>query len=377
MGTRVIFLRHGESTYNARGLYQGCSDCSVLTPAGRQAARLTGTFLQNIAFDALYTSPLQRARDTAHYLLTTLAAVPARVEVSSLLREADLPRWEGVPFQTVRECFAADYACWQQRPDEFFMEIARDGAPQRHYPALELYGRLRAFWQEILPRHPDETLLVVAHGGTIRAAIATALGIDPAYYHAIEQSNCALSVLHFPTGEVSSACVESINTTTHLGRPLPKTPIGGLRLLFASPAGSTAAQNLRLLLAGETLNFSLADATEVTRLTARTLTATHPETVRLQLLGADLPVTWQHALQQNQRSKVVTTGLVVAHPAAIATFLSRAIGLRRWRRLSLQPGTLSILHYPADGRPPTLQATNPNGEVAMSLERRASVAACA
>ncbi|NJS16920.1 MAG: histidine phosphatase family protein [Nostocaceae cyanobacterium CSU_2_110] len=63
--TRVILLRHGQSTYNVLGLYQGSSDRSNLTELGRQQAILTGTFLKNIKFDAIYSSPLKRAQETA------------------------------------------------------------------------------------------------------------------------------------------------------------------------------------------------------------------------------------------------------------------------------------------------------------------------
>lgn len=57
-GTRVILLRHGQSTYNALGLYQGSSDESVLTEVGRSDARKTGNFLKGLAFDAIYSSSL-------------------------------------------------------------------------------------------------------------------------------------------------------------------------------------------------------------------------------------------------------------------------------------------------------------------------------
>ncbi|HEY9710541.1 MAG TPA: histidine phosphatase family protein, partial [Oculatellaceae cyanobacterium] len=53
LATRVILVRHGQSTYNLLGLYQGSSDESVLTQQGRQAARLTGAFLSGLSFDAI------------------------------------------------------------------------------------------------------------------------------------------------------------------------------------------------------------------------------------------------------------------------------------------------------------------------------------
>jgi probable phosphoglycerate mutase len=74
-GTRVILVRHGESTYNALGLYQGSSDESVLTEAGCHTARQTGAFLRGLAIDAIYTSSLQRAQETAREMLAVMAPV--------------------------------------------------------------------------------------------------------------------------------------------------------------------------------------------------------------------------------------------------------------------------------------------------------------
>ncbi len=101
-GTRVILLRHGESTFNALGLYQGSSDASVLTEVGRRDARITGNFLKGIAFDAVYISSLQRAQETAKEILEVISIVPEAVVITDKLRENDLPNWEGLAFQYVR-----------------------------------------------------------------------------------------------------------------------------------------------------------------------------------------------------------------------------------------------------------------------------------
>ena len=198
MGTRVILLRHGQSTYNALGLYQGCSDKSILTEAGQLTAQQTGAFLKGIKFDAIYTSPLQRAQQTTRQVLRALNywLDPQQIQVVPWLRETDLPAWQGLPIQKVRQQFAEDYQCWKQTPHQFAMEVVHQGVKTLFYPALDLYKRVHQFWQEILPRHLNQTVLVVAHGGTNRAAIATAMGISPAHYHTIQQSNCALNFLH-------------------------------------------------------------------------------------------------------------------------------------------------------------------------------------
>ena len=71
--TRVSIVRHGQSTYNTLGLYQGSSDDSVLTELGRVDASHTGNFLRGVKFDAIYSSPLQRAKHTTEEILRVIA----------------------------------------------------------------------------------------------------------------------------------------------------------------------------------------------------------------------------------------------------------------------------------------------------------------
>ena len=364
MGTRVILLRHGQSTYNALGLYQGCCDESVLTEAGCRTARQTGAFLRGIKFDAIYTSPLKRAQETTRQVLGAMkfGVDPQQIHIFPLLREADLPAWQGLSFQTVREQF--DYSCWKQTPHQFEMEVVRGGVKEHFYPALDLYARLKQFWQEVLPRHRNQTLLVVAHSGTNRAAIATAMGIEPSHYHAIQQSNCALNVLHFPTGDLSSARLEAVNLATHVDEALPQPKEGGqgLRLLLVPTEENQPNQDQKLasLLQAVPIQFSLSNNHDCTQQTLAAIVETHPETVQLPVLRQDFPEIWQQALAQTKSNDQLTTGLVVAHPDAIANLLGQVLGMEKeqhWR-LQLQPGTLSAIHYPNSNHPPIVQSIN-------------------
>ncbi|MBD2344564.1 histidine phosphatase family protein [Anabaena subtropica] len=212
-GTRVVLLRHGESTFNALGLYQGSSDESVLTEVGRRDARITGEFLKRIAFDAVYISSLKRAQETAKEILEVISVPANAVFIDDRLRENDMPAWEGLAFQYVREIFPEAYQLWKQRPHEFWMRLDNE---TRFYPALNLYERVKEFWHEVLPNNVGKTLLVVAHGGTNRALIGTALGIIPEFYHCFQQSNCGISILRFTDGLLGSGQLEAMNLNSHL-----------------------------------------------------------------------------------------------------------------------------------------------------------------
>ena len=220
LSTRVVIVRHGQSSYNTERRIQGRSDASTLTEKGRDDTRKVGAALSRLTFAAIYTSPLQRAKQTAEIILDCLAT-PSAMQTSEQLMEIDLPLWEGMLLRDVQDKFAEDYRCWQERPDEMRMVVPQPDGTREHFPVLALYEQARQFWQEILPHHEGETILIVGHNGINRALISTALGISPSRYHSLQQSNCGISVLNF-AGELSQPVqLESMNQTTHLGEILP------------------------------------------------------------------------------------------------------------------------------------------------------------
>ncbi|MBD2018250.1 histidine phosphatase family protein [Microcoleus sp. FACHB-53] len=233
MATRVIIVRHGQSSYNALKMIQGRCDESVLTEKGTADAHQVGAALSSLRFDAVYSSPLQRAKKTAEVILPYLQGSPELLTPTSLL-EIDLPLWEKLHKEAVKDKFSEDYRCWKERPHEFCMTLPNSEGTKEHFPVLALYEQAKQFWQEILPRHPGGTILIVAHNGINRCLLTSALGISPALYHSIQQSNCGINVLNFVGGWGELVQLESLNQTSHMGDALPTPREGnrGLRLLL-------------------------------------------------------------------------------------------------------------------------------------------------
>lgn len=217
----MILVRHGQSSFNAERRIQGRCDESVLTEKGRASARQLGATLSNLTFDAVYTSPLQRAKHTAEVILSCLES-PAPLQLSDNLMEIDLPLWEKMLAEDIQEKFPEEYLSWRERPQEFRMVIPTPEGSREHFPILALYEQARQFWQEILPRHNGHTLLIVAHNAINRALLSTAIGISPVNHHSIQQSNCCINVLNFAGGLDQLVQLESMNLTAHMGETLPK-----------------------------------------------------------------------------------------------------------------------------------------------------------
>jgi probable phosphoglycerate mutase len=218
-------VRHGESTYNVEQRVQGHCDESTLTAKGRIGAQQVGEALRGLQVDALYNSPLKRARETAELIRSSLleaTAVPD-LQPTDLLKEINLPWWEGMLFRDVQDKYPEEYQLWQYSPHTLRMTIAGSaGETLDFYPVPELYDQAKAFWREALSRHAGGTLLIVAHSGINRALIGSAMGLTPAHYQAFNQSNCGISVLNFRGGLGEPVQLESLNLTAHLGELLPK-----------------------------------------------------------------------------------------------------------------------------------------------------------
>ncbi|MEO0377806.1 MAG: histidine phosphatase family protein [Cyanobacteria bacterium P01_A01_bin.17] len=363
--TRVILVRHGRSTYNDQGRYQGSSDESVLTAQGRQDAFQTGLALKGISFSACYVSPLLRTQQTAQEISAAFKfsrRSPVPINVHCDLKEIDLPRWEGLSYRHVQETLTDDYRCWIERPHTFEMlpqTGAKDVSPRR--PVQDLYAQARRFWRQVLPRHAGQTILVVSHGGTIKALLSQALGIPSHQFHTLQQSNCGISVLNFPYQQ--SACLEGMNDTSHLGEILPKLKAGrqGLRLLLVPDTGVPDLQPE--LLDQMEITFSVSNGESAQRL-AKMLLAQNPQAVQLQTNRTDIPHLWLQALNKRQISGQVgtemLTGLMVAKSEILQEMLSQVLGAdpSLSQGLSLAAGRVNVVHYAKSQPLPILQAMN-------------------
>ncbi len=229
MTTRVIIVRHGQSNFNALQKIQGRSDISVLTKKGRQDAIRVGKSLAQIKIDAIYCSPLQRAKTTAEAIQSQLEN-PTTLQLSDQLLEVNLPLWENLTKSQVQQDFPEEYRLWKEQPENFKIDLA----DSEYYPIQALYKQAQDFWNYLLDKHQGQTVLLVGHNGINRCLIMSAAGIPVSSYHRIQQSNCSINILNFAETLDQGVQFESINQTAHLDIPipLPRSSKGGVRLLL-------------------------------------------------------------------------------------------------------------------------------------------------
>jgi probable phosphoglycerate mutase len=159
--TTLVLARHGETDWNAVGRWQGHAD-PPLNDVGRAQAATLAAQLATTRFDAAYSSDLQRARETAAIVADRLGLdVTERAD----LREIDVGSWSGLTRAEVAARFPEGYARWLGGT------IGHDGETSEQLTERVVGALLR-----VAAAHPGGTVLVVTHGGAIRAARRHATG---------------------------------------------------------------------------------------------------------------------------------------------------------------------------------------------------------
>lgn len=153
--TRILAVRHGETTWNRDTRIQGHTDIDLNEHGRWQAARLANA-LREDAVAAIYSSDLKRARDTAQ-AVADMHQLPVHAHIG--LRERAFGRFEGHTWDELALRYPAETLAWRKRMPDF--------APPGGETLVQLRERVVATVVELAQRHVGEQILLVAHGGVL------------------------------------------------------------------------------------------------------------------------------------------------------------------------------------------------------------------
>jgi broad specificity phosphatase PhoE/ribonuclease HI len=194
MPTTVILLRHGETVHTADKKFSGSGgDDPTLSQVGReQAAAAAGWLSSHGDIDAIVSSPLRRARETAAAVATALE-LPVSVEDG--LAEAAFGDWDGQTFGEVQERWPDELAAWLDSAD-----IAPPGGES--FTAVS--RRVRKARDRLIGAHPGGTVLAVTHVTPIKLLVCMALGAPMQAMYRMEMRPASLTVVQwYPDGTPS------------------------------------------------------------------------------------------------------------------------------------------------------------------------------
>jgi len=179
--TRLCLVRHGETGWNAEGRVQGQLDIA-LSATGLQQAKAVASVLKGEAFDAIYSSDLVRARQTAQPSADMLGK---QVALDQRLRERHYGVFQSITYAEAKVRFPEDYARFKAKDLDFDFEI---GESLRAFDE-----RVLVFFREMLESREGQNLLVFTHGGVLEIVYRHATGRGLTTPRDFEIPNAALN----------------------------------------------------------------------------------------------------------------------------------------------------------------------------------------
>ncbi len=183
----LYLLRHAQSEYNEKGIFQGKLD-SDLTPLGFVQARLVAREFLDKNLQVIYSSPQKRAYKTA---LTVADVLGLEVVVDERIREMSFGDYEGKHFWTLMQEEGEVFRAWLSNPLKNPLPTQEDMESFRM--------RVESFMTDVL-RSDYENLLIVAHGGTLHAITCLALGLGLENLWNIHMDNTGITHLRYNFG---------------------------------------------------------------------------------------------------------------------------------------------------------------------------------
>jgi probable phosphoglycerate mutase len=207
--TTFVLVRHGERAHSREKRFSGSGGIDPpLSADGRaQAAAVAAALGARGDVDAVVSSPLRRARETADLVGTVLGL---DVVVDGDLAECAFGEWEGLTFAEVEERYPDELAAWLGSP-----AVAPPGGES--FDSVE--RRVRAARDRLLVAYEGRTVVVVSHVTPVKTLVRLALDAPPRALHRMELAPAAMTtVLWFSDGNAS---LRSYNDVFHLDGLLP------------------------------------------------------------------------------------------------------------------------------------------------------------
>jgi len=206
---KLILARHGETLWNVEKVFRGRADVN-LDEVGIKQAELLGKYLSNWELEAIYTSPLKRALDTANIIARYQKVA---VRIAEGLTDFDYGEWQSLPEQEVKRLYPALLNEWHNNPGKVKTPGGESLEDVRRRAVEVVNG--------ILSRHQGNVLLV-SHRVVIKVLICYLLGLHNSHFWNIRQDVCGITIFNYLDGRF---VLIRHNDTSHL-QELQKSVLG-------------------------------------------------------------------------------------------------------------------------------------------------------
>jgi broad specificity phosphatase PhoE len=205
---KLILARHGETVWNVEKIYRGRTDVN-LDEVGIKQAELLGNYLSNWELEAIYSSPLRRALDTANIIARYQQP---SVHIADGLIDFDYGEWQSLSEQEAKRLYPALHNEWHNSPHTVKMPGGESLEDVRSR-AIEVVN-------DVVSRYQGSVILV-SHRVVNKVLICSLLGLGNSHFWNIHQDVGGITIFNYVDGRF---VLTSHNDTSHL-RELQKSAL--------------------------------------------------------------------------------------------------------------------------------------------------------
>ena len=179
----IIFLRHGQAKNNTERILAGRTPGVPLTEKGIDQAEKAAKFLEDMNISAIYSSPIQRAKNTAEIVGKHNSV---DVKIDDRLIELDMGKFTGVPYDEIFSSHGNVFMKFYRGE----LEIAHNGVET----FADVKKRVLGIVDHVIENHPDENVVLVTHMDPIKAMLSTVVSLSPENLFELIIANASLNI---------------------------------------------------------------------------------------------------------------------------------------------------------------------------------------
>ena len=199
--TFVYLVRHGQTAWNKEEIFRGRADVP-LNEMGLKEAELAAGYFRGKKVDAIYSSPISRAMQTAEKIASVLGL---KVEPHSGITDMSFGDWEGRPIKEVEKSDPERFRLWEEEP--CLLKVPGGETLD------EVRTRAMAALEEVIASHAQGTVILVSHRVITKVLICAILGLDNSHFWQIDQDSTAINLIRFKNGKYA---LSLMNESCHL-----------------------------------------------------------------------------------------------------------------------------------------------------------------
>lgn len=198
--TRIFLIRHGETVdEEVKKVYKGTLDIP-LSKKGILTIKRVADFLSRYTIDFIYTSALSRCMESGRIIAGTKKL---RIKTTASLNEIHFGCWEGLSFDEINASYPKEFRSWLKNPVKY--------TPPRGEPLLNAQERILKEFYEIVRKHKNASIAIIAHAGVLRIIISSLLSLKLSNMFAFSQDYGCINIVD--VYENNKAVVKLLNLT--------------------------------------------------------------------------------------------------------------------------------------------------------------------